>query len=124
VEDEEAKLMVDEEDVEDADKEEQVVTEPDFNLVMNSFAESDDAEEEDEEGRVALGGPAAWREIPTLPAGWMYRAVEGGGVVGRLMGTDKRQFLLAPTGSIFPCRRLALRHMIETGYPAKEVITW
>ena len=49
--------------------------------------------------------------------------VEGGGVVGKLMGSGKRQFILAPTGSIFPCRRLALKHMIEAGYPTEEVIT-
>ena len=49
--------------------------------------------------------------------------VEGGRLVGKLMWSDKCQFILAPTSSIFPCHRLALKHMIEAGYPTEEVIT-
>jgi hypothetical protein len=49
--------------------------------------------------------------------------VEAGGLRGKLMGSDKRQFILALTGSFFPCRCLALKHMIEAGYPTEEVIT-
>jgi hypothetical protein len=78
VEDEEAELMIVEESestVEEAGDEEQVVAEPDIDLTINSSDESDEAEDEDGEGKQERGWAAARHKNPTLPAGWIYREV-------------------------------------------------
>ena len=56
--------------------------------------------------------PGGWQSVDSLPAGWKYREV--------FRGSQKMSYILSPTGKIFPCRRLALKHMIEQDMPASQ----
>ena len=56
-----------------------------------------------------------WQIVDSLPPGWKFREILGS------MGT--RQFMLSPKGKIFPCRRLALKYMIENSFPQDDLAT-
>ena len=59
---------------------------------------------------------SGWETIASLPAGWKFREITGPG-----SNPGKRQFIRSPTGKMFPCRRLALKYLIENGFPEGEV---
>ena len=54
-----------------------------------------------------------WREVLSLPPGWRLREVEAG---GKLL-----QYIRSPQAKLFPCRRLALRHILEQGQDEEAV---
>lgn len=121
------------EDDEEEDEDEALIAEPDVESMLEESGEEEDMDEDDEEElrelkiaeddieEVEREEPRKeersfapnWEEIPTLPKGWKYRELE---MNGKLINAGKRQFLMAPSGKIFPCRRLALKHMIDTRF--------
>ena len=69
---------------------------------------------------------SSWITVGSLPAGWKFREVDSNPVVvesNKVVESttnrqgasliNKQQFILAPTGKIFPCRFLAHHSMIE-----------
>ena len=62
---------------------------------------------------------SSWITVGSLPAGWKFREVDSNKVVESTTNRqgaspiNKQQFILAPTGKIFPCRFLAHHSMIE-----------
>lgn len=69
-----------------------------------------------EEAKVQSGN--GWESVDSLPAGWKFREIDN---TDRNSSAGKRQFILSPTGKIFPCRRLALKYMVEQGFAEAEV---
>ena len=76
---------------------------------------------------------SSWITVGSLPAGWKFREVDSNPVVvesNKMVGSNKvaesttnrqggssinkQQFILAPTGKIFPCRFLARNCMIRS----------
>merc|ERR1719318_1300722 len=57
---------------------------------------------------------AQWQESETLPMGWKVRVSEG-------KANSGKQYFLAPDGRQFPCRRIALKTMIEEAFPQVEI---
>ena len=69
---------------------------------------------------------SSWITVGSLPAGWKFREVDSNSVVvesNKVVESttnrqgaspiNKQQFILAPTGKIFPCRFLAHHSMLE-----------
>jgi len=56
-----------------------------------------------------------WEENDTVPEGWKVRISEGKANTGK-------QFFLAPDGRQFPCRRIALKTMIEEVFPQMDIV--
>ena len=86
--------------------------------VDNTERELDDVRQDETNGREDA---ADWLTIPSLPLGWKFREVANCSEVPvkasttkeviqevSTISTSKRQFILAPTGKIFPCRSFTL----------------
>ena len=63
----------------------------------------------EEESKVARSSSYEWVDDPSLPQGWRSRLSEA------------KKFYLAPTNEQFPVRRLALKFMVEKGYPEEDL---
>ena len=55
-----------------------------------------------------------WEENETVPEGWKVRVADG-------KANSGKQFFLAPDGRQFPCRRIALKTMIENVFPQQDI---
>ena len=75
-------------------------------------SESDDILKEVVENKAPQVLPS-WREVESLPPGWKLREMKAGG--------KSLQYIMSPQAKIFPCRRLALRHLLGAVGREKEV---
>ena len=59
-------------------------------------------------------GDASWEEDPSVPGGWKMRVTVDG-------KKNEKEFFLAPDGRQFTGRRVALKTMIEDGFPEDSI---
>ena len=65
-------------------------------------------------GTIKRNSNENWHENDTIPAGWKVRISEG-------KANSGKQFFLAPDGRQFPCRRIALKTMIQEVFPQSDI---
>ena len=80
--------------------------------IKNKDVESDRNVEPIVENKPLLVLPS-WCEVESLPPGWKLREIKAGG--------KSLQYIMSPQAKIFPCRKLALKHLLEAGGSEEEV---